>query len=348
MVSPYHSGPLSTTTHLTKAPKSSWRHCRPYQDEEDDTVVTGWAPQRRQINQQPGAGNPHRAIQDEEEPEADQGGDGAGQGGDGADQGGDGADQGGDGADQGGDGADRGGNGAERGVEEEEEEQPEVDVEADEAGRNVDEEADGAGRNNLEEVAGAEVGDDEAVEPGDEGQEMAQAVEDAGGGGDEGGEAGGEEPPQVAYQPLRVAPQGPRKRRRPPREQQLVDQGLDQTARPARARREPDHYGIEKDRGPETCPELQLTLSAPPSREITPLSTPAPSPDSTLELDSRPEKARNPPTWLSEDNIVPKGDPGNVLDAHRHWSIGGGETEQGTPYPMLDWTPRTGRQPPSC
>ena len=281
MVSPYHSGPLSTTTHLTKAPKSSWRHCRPYQDEEDDTLDTAQINQLQETYQEGDAAEEEAGAAEEEHPE-------------------------------------------------------------------VDEEADGAGRNNVEEGAGAEVGEREAVETEDEGQEMAQVVEDAGGGGDEGGEAGGEEPPQVAYQPLRLVQQGPRKRRRPPREQQLVDQGLDQTARPARARREPDHYGIEKDRGPETCPELQLTLSAPPSREITPLSTPAPSPDSTLELDSRPEKARNPPTWLSEDNIVPKGDPGNVLDAHRHWSIGGGETEQGTPYPMLDWTPRTGRQPPSC
>ena len=332
MVSPYHSGPLSTTTHLTKAPKSSWRHCRPYQDEEDDTVVTGWAPQRRQINQQPGAGNPHRAIQEEEEPEADQGGDGAGQGGDGADQGGDGADQGGDGADQ-------GGNGAERGAGAEEEEQPEVDVEADEAGRN----------RVGEENRGKE-GEHEAVEAGDEGEEEAQDAGDVGGG------AEGEEPPQavdhiVAYQPLRAALQGPRKRRRPPREQQLIDQDALQTiaaaARPVRLRREPDHYGIEKGRGPDTCPELLLTLSAPPSREITPLSTPAPSPDSTLELESGPEKAPNPPLWLSKNNILPKKVPGDVLEVHRHWSIGGGETEQGTLYPMLDWTPRSERQPPS-
>ena len=218
------------------------------------------------------------------------------------------------------------------------------------------EDAAGEGGDKVEEEAeeGAVVAEDEV--------EMAEA-----GGGEVVEEEGGDDEQDeaddnvVVYQPLPAAQQAPKKRRRPPREVWIVNQDAARAevaaqappaqqdlGRPVRIRREPDHYGIEKGRGPDTCPELVLTLSAPPSRDITPLSTPVPSPDSTLELESKPAHAHGLPTWLTEQGILPKGAPGDVLEAHRHWSIGGGETEQGRLYPMLDWTPRTERQPPSC
>ena len=337
-----YTGPLSTTSRCTKAPTSSWRHCRPYQDDDDDdTVVTSWvsrAPQRHQVNQQPGAGGPPIVVQEEEEPGANGEGNGAGEG-------------------------------EEEGGDEAEEREDEVGEGEGEVEEGEDEPEEGGGEVVAEdEVEGAEVGRGEVVEEegGDEEQDEEEEAE--------GGVAEGGGPPlpaeaddhAVAYQPLPAAQQAPKKRRRPPREQWILNQDAAQAVaaaaqqpqadappaqqdldRPVRTRREPDHYGIEKWRGQDTCSELKLTLSAPPSRDITPLSTPAPSPDSSLELESKPVHALGPPTWLTKHGILPKGAPGDVLEAHRHWSIGGGETEQGRLYPMLDWTPRTERQPPS-
>ena len=69
MVTPHHSGPLSTTTHLTKAPKSSWRHCRPYQDEEDDTLDTAQINQLQETYQEGDAAEEEAGAAEEEHPE---------------------------------------------------------------------------------------------------------------------------------------------------------------------------------------------------------------------------------------------------------------------------------------
>ena len=196
--------------------------------------------------------------------------------------------------------------------------------------------------------------------------------------------------------PLPEAVRGPRPRRRPPREEWLVNQGLypqrlaaaadppgvpveaDGQREPTRARRHtkpPDYLGIEKERGDLTAQQLDLspTLAAqlldlqpilmermlspagptptsscsptPPASAITtPLTTPKTSPDtSTIESPA----GLHSHTWLSDHGVLHRGDPADVLEASRHWSIGGGENEQGRLYPMLDWTPRTRRQPPS-
>ena len=148
---------------------------------------------------------------------------------------------------------------------------------------------------------------------------------------------------------------------------------------PSRARRRtkpPDFFGVEKERDDLEAMQLDLSptlatqlLDLPPtlmerllspvaptpaegsnsptppaSTAQTPLATPDTSPDTST---IGPPADLHPSMWLSEDNVLPKQGQGDVLEANRHWSIGGGETEQGTHYPMLDWTPRTRRHPPS-
>ena len=166
--------------------------------------------------------------------------------------------------------------------------------------------------------------------------------------------------------------------RQPPKEMWLVNPRLQPqvpgTGRARRNTKTPDFLGIEKERDSPSSQKLDLSPTSaaqlldlpsplterllspvaspgsgdsptpPLSTRATPLATPDTSPDtSTIE----PPGGLHQHTWLSEDNVLPKQDPRDVLEANRHWSIGGGETEQGTHYPMLEWTPRTKWQPPS-
>ena len=102
--------------------------------------------------------------------------------------------------------------------------------------------------------------------------------------------------------------------------------------RTGRVRRQPAWYGVEQDRAQDDDQDLQLHLSEPPTRDVTPVSSAAPSPDSSLTLEDE--------NW----------EPPDVLQRHRHFSIGGGETEPGRNYPMIDWMPppyTEERPPPS-
>ena len=166
--------------------------------------------------------------------------------------------------------------------------------------------------------------------------------------------------------------------RQPPKEMWLVNPRLQPqvpgTGRARRNTKTPDFLGIEKERDspssqkldlsptsaaqlldlPSSLTERLLSPVASPgsgdsptpliSTRATPLATPDTSPDTST---IGPPGGLHQHTWLSEDNVLPKQDPRDVLEANRHWSIGGGETEQGTHYPMLEWTPRTKWQPPS-
>ena len=181
--------------------------------------------------------------------------------------------------------------------------------------------------------------------------------------------------------PLPEAMQGPRQRRRPPREQQLVAaENLDAThdgdlPRGRRHTRPPDFLGIEKDRDghgarldlspplaaqllelPPSLAERMLTPTAqtPSSScsptplatpQITPVPTPETSPDTSVVAPPNRFSGHSH-TWLGTEHILHGGDREDVLERHRHWSIGGGETDQNCPYPMLDWAPRP--PPPSC
>ena len=218
---------------------------------------------------------------------------------------------------------------------------------------------------------------------------------EAGGGEVVGG--GGDVEEAAPEMPLPEAIRGPRQRRRPPREEWIVNQGLypqqpaaadppgvpveaDGRQEPIRARRHakpPDYLGIEKERGDFTDQQLDLSstltnqlLNLPPSLTermlspsvptptsscsptppasvlTTPLTTPETSPNTSTATIAPPADLHSH-TWLSYHGILHRSNPDDVLEASRHWSIGGGENEQGRPYPMLDWTPRTRRQSPS-
>ena len=208
-----------------------------------------------------------------------------------------------------------------------------------------------------------------------------QEEEGAVGGVDDGGDV----MDAVLNMPLPEAMQGPRPRRRPPREEWIVNQGLypqrpaaaagppvaqpeDVPGRVRRNTKPPEYLGIEKDRGdcaalsdpqlpdsPPTQTEREFSPDGPTpagscsptppaTPQMTPIVTPETSPDtSTVALPGRPHS----PSWLSNHAILPRADPSDVLEVNRHWSFGGGETEQWRPYPMLDWTPLARRPPPS-
>ena len=107
--------------------------------------------------------------------------------------------------------------------------------------------------------------------------------------------------------------------------------------RTGRIRRPPERLGIELDRGPEDEPEMTLQLSEPPSREVTPSSSAPQSPDSS---------------WYMLDLLLlpppppPPVEPPDVLVRHRHFTIGGGETDPDRLYPMIDWMPYPEERPP--
>ena len=137
---------------------------------------------------------------------------------------------------------------------------PPAAVEEGGVGAEEREDAAGEGGDKVEEEAeeGAVVAEDEV--------EMAEA-----GGGEVVEEEGGDDEQDeaddnvVVYQPLPAAQQAPKKRRRPPREVWIVNQDAARAempaqappaqqdlGRPVRIRREPDHYGIEKGREPDS------------------------------------------------------------------------------------------------
>ena len=192
----------------------------------------------------------------------------------------------------------------------------------------------------------------------------------------------------VLNMPLPEAMQGPRPRRRPPREEWLVNQGDypqrpaaaelpvaqpedDRQPAPGRVRRNtkpPEFLGIEKDRGdcsalsvpqlPDSppvqtervfspagpTPAGSCSPTPPATPQLTPMITPETSPDTSTVA---PPGRLHSPSWLSNHAILPRVDPDDILEVHRHWSFGGGETEQWRPYPMLDWTPLARHPPPS-
>ena len=195
-------------------------------------------------------------------------------------------------------------------------------------------------------------------------------------GGDEGEKAAEDAVPNL---PIPQAMKSPHKRRRPPREVWIVNQDLDRQQQaaeadgdpdPPRGRRRtraPDFLGVEKERG-ERRLELPPTLATqlhdlqtmrtervftptgpnptgscsptpPATPRVTPIATPNTSPETTTVAPPR--------TWLEEEGVLPRRVAGDVFERHRHWSIGGGETDRERLYPMLDWTPRARRPPPS-
>ena len=82
--------------------------------------------------------------------------------------------------------------------------------------------------------------------------------------------------------------------------------------RTGRVRKKPARFGFEEHRDQDDDQDLVLHLSEPPSREITPLSSAAPSPNTSL---------------ANQDEPPPPAEPPDVLMRHRHFSIGGGETD---------------------
>lgn len=111
---------------------------------------------------------------------------------------------------------------------------------------------------------------------------------------------------------------------------QMVNPNITRTGR---IRKQPDRFGFEKERGQDEEEDIVLHFSEPPSREITPLSSAAPSPDTSLglaDLDQQPPPAKPP----------------DVLVRHRHFSIGGGETDPDRLYPMINWMPYPEERPP--
>ena len=148
----------------------------------------------------------------------------------------------------------------------------------------------------------------------------------------------------------------------------LLAQPEDVPGRVRRNTKPPEYLGIEKDRGDCAALSVPQLLASPPTQtermfspdEPTPASSCSPTPLSTPQLtpivtpETSPDTSTvappgrlHSPSWLSNHAILPRADPGDILEVNRHWSFGGGETEQWRPYPMLDWTPLARRPPPS-
>ena len=147
------------------------------------------------------------------------------------------------------------------------------------------------------------------------------------------GQADADEPPE---QPAQVL-------------QQVIDLQEEERAQAAhpditrtgRVRKRPDRYGIEEERGPDDCQDKVLVISEPPSREITPQSSPNPSPDSSMTENQHP--------WLPTADVHPgrsaRERAQNILERHRHWSATEG---RGIPtHPRFDdWKPKKPPDPP--
>ena len=91
---------------------------------------------------------------------------------------------------------------------------------------------------------------------------------------------------------------------------------------------------MEEERGRDDDQDLLLHLSEPPSRDVTPLSSAVPSPDASL-------------SEADQDLLSPPAEPPDVLLRHRHFTIGGGETEPDRLYPMIAWMPYPEERPPT-
>ena len=215
--------------------------------------------------------------------------------------------------------------------------------------------------------------------PGEEVDAEDEVEEAETGGGEVEEEECGDEREEAEEAVPNLQMKSPHKRRHPPREEWIVNPDLyrrqqaaetDGDPDPPRGRRRtraPDFLGVEKERG-ERRLELPPTLATqlhdlqtmrtdrvftptgpnptgscsptpPATPRVTPIATPDTSPETTTVAPPR--------TWLEEEGVLPRKVAGDVFERHRHWSIGGGETDRECLYPMLDWTPRARRPPPS-
>ena len=203
----------------------------------------------------------------------------------------------------------------------------------------------GAGRGNVE------------MEEGEVGAEDEEVMAEAGGGGEEGG--GGDVVQEaVLHMPIPDAMQGPRPRRRPPREQWILRQdalpGQQAAAQPEaplaprRKTKPPDFLGIEQDRSddatqqldlspplaadllnlPQDLAERMLSSSSESSHFSTPLATPLLTPIETPET-SPDTSAVTPPldrSWLLTPmpcSLTAEERANNPTQRHRHWSFTG-------------------------
>ena len=122
----------------------------------------------------------------------------------------------------------------------------------------------------------------------------------------------------------------------------------------------PDYLGIEKNRddqldlSPSLAAQLLDLPSSPTERMLTPTgptptSSCSPTPPATPQVtpvvtpETSPEASN-----VAPPNVLLESRTRDVLQRHRHWSIGGGETEQEHLYPMLEWAPSFRHPPPSC
>ena len=154
------------------------------------------------------------------------------------------------------------------------------------------------------------------------------------------GAEGVQQPAQAAHQAVVDQPAGPEVEEQPiEAANQMVNLAEEVRAqvehpditRTGRVRKKPTRFGFEEHRNQDDDQDLVLHLSQPPSREITPISSAAPSPDTSLSRENEPSPPAEPP---------------DVLMRHRHFSIGGGETDSDRPYPMIDWMPYPEERPP--
>lgn len=234
--------------------------------------------------------------------------------------------------------------------------------EEEEGGEGAEDEVRRAGGGEVEEEEGGDVSADESASEStdDSGDEIRGAEEDV-----------------ANHLPIPHDMRGPHTRRRPPREawhvnpellhrQQAAtaDEGPDQP-RARRRTKPPDFLGIEKERY-EIRSDVSQTLAVqlhdlqPPLTERsltpngptptgscspTPPATPSVTPMATPDTSPETLTVAPPRTLLGED--TQRRDREDVLERHRHWSIGGGETEEECLYPMLAWTPLTRHPPPS-
>ena len=186
-------------------------------------------------------------------------------------------------------------------------------------------------------------------EGGDEVGEPGAAIEEQQQLGD-----GGAEEELAINLPLPETMQGPPKRRRPPRDQWLIRFGPElPPGAPAtkRARQAPDFLGVEQERDGDAAGLLDLP--SPPTRVSRLTDLASVSGDGSLSPVSPPTSPTSTPVTTPEtspdtSSIAPPrpAEPPDVLQRHRHFSIGGGETEPDRNYPMIDWMPYP-RPPPS-
>ena len=108
-------------------------------------------------------------------------------------------------------------------------------------------------------------------------------------------------------------------------------------SRTGRVRKEPSRYGFEKAREPDDDQDKILVISEPPSREITPQSSPKPSPNSSMAVEFEDH-----PPWLPVAEVHPgrsaRERAQDILERHRHWSATEGRGVPSHPR-FLAWKP---------